>query len=90
MDFDQKWIAITDIAQAVGISRPSLDNLKRLTKPDLETRMDHTTRTRNKPLYALSQIIGWLDYHMPLNDAQRTRLEAAARYMLPSVKEMSA
>jgi hypothetical protein len=90
MDLDQKWIAIVDIAKAVGISRPSLDNLKRLTKPDLDTRMDHTTKTRNKPLYALSQVVGWLNYHMPLNDAQRGRLEDSARYMLPSVKEMSA
>lgn len=90
MTLDQKWIAITDIAAAVGISRQALDNLKRLTKPNLARRMDHTTKTRNKPLYALSEVVGWLDYHMPLNDAQKARLGAAARYLLPSLKEMAA
>ena len=90
MTLDQKWIAIIDIAEAVGISRQSLDNLKRLTKPSIARRMDHTTKTRNKPLYSLPAVISWLDYHMPLNEAQRGRLEGAARYLLPSIKEMAA
>jgi hypothetical protein len=87
MDTQNKWVGIVEAAQAVGISRNSLDHLKRLTKPTIATRMDPTSAHKNKILYRLDAMTEWLNFHLKLNAQQSGRLADAGRVILPSVTE---
>lgn len=76
------WIAIEDVATAIGESRLHIDILRSLTQPVLRYRMDMLPRRRNRRLWHVGDMAEWLNYHLKLTPLQIERLIAGAREIL--------
>ena len=89
MDHRQdRWISIEAIAAATGISRRDLDTIRRHTSPDLRTRRPRGRGRRL--LYAINDVMNWLNRTVRLNSAQRAGLIEGSTYLLPSISEAAA
>ena len=83
MDPESHWLDAVSIAAAIGISRNRFDSLRAVLRPDIATITDPLSRSKNKRLYRLDEVLRFLTRHLDLTAHQIATLEETSRYILP-------